>query len=394
LPPPIEEVTLRALEKRREARQSSALELAQEFEAALYRAGIELKTLGTRTPHSGFSLGTSFPPGSTFMTSPPGLAQTQDNSLSPNTRPQRVVQSATSVVPQRDTSAPSFDGYAQPDEGRRKLLWIASSLGALAVLAVILYVLFGGKEEVTPPKPPPPPPANANKSKETTPPVPPEGMVLIPAATFTMGYEGSTEPSEKPEHEVPLKAFFMDKTEVTVSDYYDYLKAKALNPPADWNASWRAGIFTDDEARLPVVNVTWYQAVDFAEWSGKRLPTEEEWEYAARGTDKRLYPWGNNFVTNNANGRALQKGKPVPAGSYPAGQSPLGILDLAGNVAEWTASDPFPYPGSKAKPKPGKIVRGGSFLNSEEFLMATTRVARLANDAAPDLGFRCVKDIP
>ena len=142
-----------------------------------------------------------------------------------------------------------------------------------------------------------------------------------------------------------------------------------------------------------MVNITWFQAKEYAQWAGKRLPTEPEWEYAARGTDGRLYPWGGkNMVVNFANGKDLGKGKRMPVGSYPAGRTLQGVLDLAGNVAEWTDSDSFRYPNSKSQPIPGKIVRGGSFRNTDVFLMTTTRVALLPNEAKPDIGFRCVKD--
>jgi serine/threonine-protein kinase len=206
-----------------------------------------------------------------------------------------------------------------------------------------------------------------------------------------MGHNGSDEESEKPEHEVPLQAFFIDKTEVTVGDYYKFVKARGYKTPPTWSAEWKEGNFTEQEARLPVTNVSWFDATAYAQWAGKRLPTEKEWEYAARGTDKRLYPWGNSFNPELANSKETG-GDLAPVGSYSAGQSPFGILDMSGNVAEWTGSDSFQYPGSKGTQQAGKIIRGGGFRNSEVYLRTTTRVALAPNESRPDIGFRCAKD--
>jgi formylglycine-generating enzyme required for sulfatase activity len=227
-----------------------------------------------------------------------------------------------------------------------------------------------------------------------TPTAPPEGMVLVPGGKFTMGFNGSDEPSEKPEHIETMNPFFIDKTEVTVGDYYKFMKAKNHAPPDDWPQNWKSGKFQAGEERLPVTGVSFFDASEYAEWAGKRLPTEKEWEYAARGTDKRLYPWGNDYDAARANVADSQKNAPVAVGSYSAGQSPFGVLDMAGNVAEWTGSDSFRYPDSQATPKPGKIVRGGSFRASKIYAMTTTRTAVQVDRKLPDVGFRCAKRAP
>jgi serine/threonine-protein kinase len=388
LPASIEAVILRALEKRREDRQSSALELAQEFEAALYQAGIELKTLGTRTPHSGFSLGMG--PSSSLRYSPssPGVTRPADVAVTRNQKGQ-MSQAATLLVSQSNTSADSLASLEQAAGRTSKLLKIVLPMVLLVALVTTFVVIFSGDrgKVVTPPATPPAEPPKPGI------PVAPAGMVLVPAGTFMMGYNQSTDESEKPEHPVEVKAFFMDKNEVTIGEYYEFMKARNLPPPKDWKPEWKEGKFAGDEARLPVVNVTWFNAKEYAQSVGKRLPTEKEWEYAARGTDKRLYPWGNEFDVNYANGKELGREKAMPVGSFPDGTSPFGILDLSGNVAEWTESDSFRYPGSKSIPKSGKIIRGGSFLTENIYLMATTRINLLADQARNHVGFRCVKDV-
>lgn len=387
LPAPIEAVILRALEKRREDRQSSALELAQEFEAALYQAGIELKTLGTRTPHSGFSMGIA-PSSSLRYSSSSGVARPGDVAVTPKQGAQ-VSQAATLLVSQ---AGPAHDSLANLDRaagGTSKLLKVVLPIVLMVALVITVVVIFSsdrGKVATPPVKPP-------VETPKPGIPVAPPGMALLTAGTFTMGYNGSDDASEKPEHQVEVKAFFMDKNEVTVGEYYEFMKAKNSPAPKGWKPEWKEGKFTGDEARLPVVNVTWFNAKEYAQSVGKRLPTEKEWEYAARGTDKRLYPWGDKFDPNYANGKDLGKGGPMPVGSYPAGQTPLEIMDLSGNVAEWTESDPFLYPGSNSVPKSGKIIRGGSFLTEKIFLMTTTRLNLLADKVREDVGFRCAKDV-
>jgi iron(II)-dependent oxidoreductase len=141
------------------------------------------------------------------------------------------------------------------------------------------------------------------------------------------------------------------------------------------------------------VNVTWLDAKAYAEWAGKRLPTEQEWEYAARGNEDRLYPWGNEWSSQCSNSLEDKHDQPVAVGSYERGVSWCGIYDLAGNVAEWVADDFRPYPGSSAKPDPGfKVLRGGSFKSPQNFLVATYRGWDSAGRKWPWLGFRCAKN--
>src|SRR5262249_8174864 len=126
-------------------------------------------------------------------------------------------------------------------------------------------------------------------------------------------------------------------------------------------------------------------------------PTEEEWEYAARGREKLLYPWGNDFNSQLANTMENGKNQPVEVGSYPGGASPFGVLDMAGNVDEWTASEYKPYPGGPPS-EPGfkgeKIVRGGSYSYDKAIARVTDRRLFAPNTVRPYIGFRCAKDSP
>ncbi len=194
---------------------------------------------------------------------------------------------------------------------------------------------------------------------------------------------------ERPAHEVAVPPFFIDKTEVTNEEYAEFVRATGYAPPPDWeNGTFKVGM-----ANRPVVNVTWNDALAYAEWAGKRLPTEAEWEFAARGPDNRLYPWGNEWVPGNAYTKESGLTTLQPVGSAPQGASPFGILDMAGNVYEWCNDNFAPYPGSDAEPKDltFKITRGGSLGDDKNKAMATYRSWVPPEQRYEALGFRCVK---
>lgn len=169
---------------------------------------------------------------------------------------------------------------------------------------------------------------------------PPPDRVTVPAGVFVMGNDATGEPDERPRHTVDLPAFQIDRTEVTRGNYRRCIAARACTEPRPLDARF-------DDPEQPVVGVSWFQAVAYCTWAGGRLPTEAEWEKAARGPDGRTFPWGETPPDNSRAvfGREEATGHPDRVGTHPRGASPYGALDMAGNVWEWTASpyDPYAY---------------------------------------------------
>jgi formylglycine-generating enzyme required for sulfatase activity len=237
-----------------------------------------------------------------------------------------------------------------------------------------------------------------------------EGMVLIPAGPFTMGSRPTEENigfhvgvDEVPQHEVVLPAFDIDGYEVTNAQYAKFLQATGRSLPADPKDPdyyrWKGPTPPAGQELYPVMYVNWYDAQAYCEWAGKRLPTEEEWEKAARGTDRRAWPWGNAFDAQKCNTYEAGLKWSAPVGSFPGGDSPYGVHDMCGNVAEWTSSWYQPYPGNKLKRgafgEHFKVARGGAWaLPAEPWSRATNRnLAQPPDFKHRSLGFRCAKDV-
>lgn len=219
----------------------------------------------------------------------------------------------------------------------------------------------------------------------------PAGMVYVPGGTFQMGRNGGDE-YEQPVHELKVSAFYIDEHEVTCAEYAKFIQE--TNHPAP--PGWANGKPQSGSELLPVTGVSWVDADAYAHWAGKRLPTEEEWEFAARGNTGWIYPWGNEWKENCANAASTAAGKMVPVGSYPDGKSPFGVLDMVGNAWEWTASKLKPYPGGQLPSVPGedlRVIRGNFWKANQNQATATYRRGYPAvNEDYTNTGFRCAKD--
>jgi len=218
-------------------------------------------------------------------------------------------------------------------------------------------------------------------------------MLLVPGGEFWMGSDEHAD--EKPRRRGFLDAFYIDKFEKTNALYAQFIRATGRPRPSHWTNS------SPNEPSEPVVRVTWDDAAAYCVWAGKRLPTEAEWEKAARGTDERKYPWGDHWDRSRANSRETQLGRTAPVGSYPTGVSPYGAHDMSGNVWEWVSdwyeSNYYRFSPDRNPPGPSsgtaRVLRGGSW-NSSRFNLSTTN--RYNSSTSPTtlddvIGFRCAK---
>lgn len=223
-------------------------------------------------------------------------------------------------------------------------------------------------------------------------------MVYISQGTFIMGTNDSRV-DMKPAHEVLLSAYWIDQYEVSNSQYARCVTAGGCSAPLDENTSTRDDYYTKSEfANFPVVHISWYMADDYCRWAGGRLPTEAEWEKAARGTDQRLYPWGNTSPTRYLLNYADLIGDTTEVGSYPDGVSPYGLFDMAGNVREWIADwydkdyyqySPYENP-TGSSDSDTRVIRGGAFNSDINSVRTAYRMLGYPQNSGGHIGFRCV----
>jgi formylglycine-generating enzyme required for sulfatase activity len=223
-------------------------------------------------------------------------------------------------------------------------------------------------------------------------------MTVVPAGEFVMG-SVTGDPDEQPVRRVYLDAFFMDRYQVSVGQYAKFLEATSQAAPPDWSIMNKSR-----HQNRPVVNVDWADANAYCTWAGKRLPTEAEWEKAARGTDGRTYPWGNELPTGfRANSKKEKWSNHwvlMPVGMYEKGKSPYGLYDMAGNVWEWVSDwyAPDYYASSPSQNPTGpptgesKVIRGGSWGSGPKDLRSADRDTHVPSARGLGTGFRCAKN--
>ncbi|MGH6962606.1 MAG: formylglycine-generating enzyme family protein [Dongiaceae bacterium] len=229
-------------------------------------------------------------------------------------------------------------------------------------------------------------------------------MVVVAGGRFKMGATaGQFDPDETPPHWATVNPFYVDIVEVTVAQYARFANGSVYVTDAEKKGdatTWRAQD-APDRQRFPVNRVSWNDADIFCRWYGKRLPTEAEWELAAKGYSANIYAWGNSFSGGRANTSERSVGQPIAVASL-ANASPFGAYDMIGNVWEWVAdwySGDY-YAASPATNPKGptggqeRVIRGGSFKSSGERATTTIRRHGSQDGWSDDIGFRCVKDIP
>jgi len=392
VPEPAEKVVLHAIQKEPSARPATAGALAQELNVAL----------GRRQVHA-----------SDYATPPQvGSADTWKAEVNEETIERRSTSSRQSDLPRTVYLASPALGVPA---GRRtngkhaavtanvkrampvKYIGVAA-IGISAAALLIFFVVWQRGAEapktsdstIAIAKPEEAKPAATLSETPATSerPATPPGMVPINGRQFLMG-SNEGDPDARPAHPVSVKPFYLDIYEVTCEDYKRFLDKTGRPAPN----TWPDGNYPPGAAKHPVTGITWDDADAYAKSVGKRLPSEAEWEFAARGPGGLLYPWGNTWQAECANAGNERKGL-VNVGSYHCG-SPFGVQDLIGNAWEWTASDWRSYPGGTlATPASGaqKVIRGGSWESGPKYATATYRSGY--DGVGEKTGFRCAMDMP
>lgn len=373
LPIGLATVVMRGLAKMPEDRWESAEKLAQELRISLREA-----RGGKTLPHQ--------PVVTEVMTGPLWTGQLpspnqQATVTDPNDPLSRETVPLTKVA-QKPAPPPTPAPVPQPNWLKRGLI----VTGVLLLASMGIYRLARPAQNQT------------GKPEETLPKTISESsgdMVLIVGGTFMMG-SNSGESNEIPVRSVGVKPFYLDKYEVTNQNYKKFVDATKHPVPKNW----RNGTYASAEASLPVTHVTWNDAVAFATWANKRLPSEAEWEFAARsGKNEYAYPWGAEWKDGYANvGRSSML--PVPVGSYADDRSEAGVFDLIGNVSEWVRDDYRTYRNEPIKGCEGcKVFRGGNAIEEIKDSRAARRwsifpdvPAQYADSLFPKVGFRCARD--
>jgi serine/threonine protein kinase len=385
VPRSVEMVVKKALTKNRDERYATALEFAGELRDAV----LGERTLpSTRVPRPRLTVSSdeqfAIKPAEggaagTAVETPPSPPKVKKEAPSrplstPEEAPARRAES-------RPPPAPPLQPTRAPSSRRKTVILGILFLGTMGVL---LWQNWSSVRQLAIPE------AVTPTSPKREPVLPPSGMSQIPGGAFLMGRNEAEDPEETPAHSVTVPPFFLGTTPVSSLQYAEFLRAKTYPAPSHWTS---AGL-PSGQGEWPATNVSWQEARAYCEWKGMRLPTEAEWEFAARGTDGRLYPWGNEFAARLTNSAESKLAHPEPVGLRAAAASPFGVLDMSGNVWQWCEDDYKPYPGHQSGfpiPEGAKVIRGGSFKSDQQHVTTTTRNFELATDRSPRIGFRCAK---
>lgn len=290
---------------------------------------------------------------------------------------------ATSIDAETGASYSNAWQYTAARPPKRRTPWKVAVAAFCLAVGILLTVVWLHSER-TSNKPSPP---------VLLTPVPPAGMVFIPGGEFLMGNDQGDE-YERPAHRVLVQPFFMDITEVTCEQYLAFIKNTGHRAPPQWTI----GTYPAGAGDLPVTGVDWHDATSYAQWANKRLPTEQEWEFAARANDGRKYPWGNIWRAGAANAGESSPQRLMSVGTHLEGKTPSGLMDMIGNAWEWTASDMVAYPNGKLTRRhigDLKVIRGGSWQEPPEQATTTYRgyLRKTGADDYSATGFRCAKDV-
>jgi formylglycine-generating enzyme required for sulfatase activity/predicted Ser/Thr protein kinase len=395
VPEPISKLLNRAMALNRNQRPATAAEMRNALRDAA-ETEVERPTLILERPNALESSSVpSAPPLKSTIKVPEPLQSSPSN---PHYVPTMPAVSPPALQSWEDymSSSTASSSAGEAGKGRGSQKRIALIVASVLVVAIAIVVVgwsgwrpWAGEQSGSAG------PAQPNQERGenvTVNPAAPAGMVYVPGGEFMMGRNASDggDEYERPAHNVTVKPFFIDQYEVTNDDYAKFVKETNHRPPSNWaNGSYPAGA-----GRKPVIDVAWDDGNDFAKWAGKRLPTEEEWEFAARGTDGRRYPSGNDWKPGDANADSANAGL-VDVGTY-KGKSPFGAYDMVGNAWEWTASKLIAYPGGKLPQLPPdnvRVIRGGSYDESANEATTTYRgFLKASGDNYDKTGFRCVKD--
>jgi serine/threonine-protein kinase len=366
--PAVEAVVLHALQKPRAARPQTAGALAREMHAAV--SGGAVATPARSFPTASQPLGSGAFHGAS---QPPGSGAFPAAAMQP-TMVMRTPQTGSAVA-----GAPRA-AKAKP----MPMIIAAALLLALGGVAAWWFLDRDGAEKKETTK------TKTGDAGIST----PAGMAYVPGGEFVMGNDAG-EVAERPAHKVTVKPFFIDLYEVSCEEYQKFVLATGRRAPPDWNGN-RHPV---GAARRPVTGVNWDDAAAYAAWRGKRLPTEVEWEFAARGAEGRRYPWGNEWKPGYANADSSSLGHMSDGGAYASSASPFGLFDMVGNAWEWTASDLTAYPGGQLPPNritgELKVIRGGCYKSNLNQATATFRLGWPARGDYnyAETGFRCAKDV-